>query len=159
MSVALTFDEHLSMVWEQVALGCDEVITSTFGASLSRDWGAVFQALRAEGVRARVIVGVAPSVKDVNEVGRRLVEVARVLTLWPTVQYRLRHRHHAKLWAFKRDGRWDSAIVGGRNLTDSGWADLSFLVGRRDAGAAALEFDKWWAAYDWKIRPDSERRR
>lgn len=53
-----------------------------------------------------------------------LQRIERHIEHWPEIDWRLTTKHHAKMMIF--DNKY--AILGGRNLTGSGFEDLSFLT-------------------------------
>lgn len=59
---------------------------------------------------------------------------------WPEFDWRFTHDHHAKYFCFIKSNRVVGAIAGSRNLGDSNWEEVSFVVEREQAKLLAKRF-------------------
>jgi len=147
--VATTLDEHWDMVWTELEAGVEQVAISTFGTNRHTQAGEVFWALNDQQIPCRVLIGAA-STEDADRIGQ-LLTAMRVSYL-KHVRYKMTMMHHMKLWLFWRGDAPRVALIGGRNLTNSGWMDVTVRVTRQtQVRKLTSVFDRCWRQAKWRV--------
>lgn len=116
-----------------------------------------------EKTKVQVLVGVAPyrSCKDKGKVhcqdcyeayGKNITRILMHARRWPNIDWRFRSELHLKCTIFNWEGGTPKGTIikqeilgGGRNLTDSDWADVSFNLPRNTHDAVTGYFNEQWS--------------
>ena len=70
----------------------------------------------------------------------RKAMLKRAMQRWPTYNWRISEDSHLKCAGFEKRGSPYAIITGGRNLTDSGFSDLTLVVPKRQRKAIKDHF-------------------
>lgn len=89
---------------------------------------------------SRVLVGLGPSLGE--DVPRRLTNCQE---FFPFVMWKTKANCHLKCWIFHYRNGTVKALVGGRNLGDSEWADVSVFLDHRDSKRLLQFYESLWA--------------
>lgn len=99
----------------------------------------LFQMISNTTVGSRVLIGT--SSRTASSLQRRLTNSAEY---FPVLQWKTKGDIHLKCWIFFWPNQRKTALVGGRNIGDSEWADVSVWVDGGDAHRLSIFYDDLW---------------
>lgn len=147
-----TYEDYIRAIDAKLRLDPTEVWIATFSiqAGISSR-GQVFRSsignlvtrVSTNTENSRMLVGVNPD----DRIGMRKVEAAAYQ--WRSIAFRTRPDSHLKCWIFFYGKGNPCALIGGRNLSDSRWHDLSLWAPRqKDVKELIRQYDKIWKSAD-----------
>jgi hypothetical protein len=119
---------------------------SARGGIYQTDSYKLLQIVNELEVDSRVLVGVGPTCGE--DLPKRLTNCAEHFR---SIEWRTRPNCHLKCWIFHRRSGEVKALVGGRNLGDSEWADVSVWLPHKDAAWLLRFYDTLWASA-WRVK-------
>jgi hypothetical protein len=150
MDILFTTDLYHQHILKYAELNPDTVFIATFGlyAGILDDgrdvtsWTTnksheILDIIEAHCSKVYVLVGI-PSLIFCDK-GKKCVDcvekyikycdrIVKTAQHWPSFKWKFSQNNHSKYCGFMKSGKPIGAIVGGRNFTDSDWADVSFDV-------------------------------
>lgn len=169
MSIFITNEEHHGYITECLNLQPKQIVISTFGlyAGLlwdgrdTREWGQKYYSATREQLElmrkvknVQILVGITDyySCKldksqcidcEVKFV-RGLFRLAAHIDAFPEFQWRISNMLHLKCAMFFYDDKSQKGVAGGRNFTDSGWADVTFEMTKPQITTVTKTFIDLW---------------
>lgn len=144
-----TYPDYITSLQHELSHRPKRVWISTYGFNVGiAETGNVFcrspsyqliEQVSKKTTGSRILIGIAP--KFNNSLSRKLTNSAE---FFPTIQWRTRSNQHLKCWIFFHLDGTKRALVGGRNLGDSDWADVSVWINGKDAQRLQAFYDSLW---------------
>lgn len=165
----VTNEEHNRFITECIEARPDRIVISTFGLWAgfmydgrdTREWGEKYRSATREQLElmrkipnVQILVGISDyySCKldksrcmdcEVKFV-RGLLRLAAHIDAFPEFQWRISNMLHLKCAMFFYDDKTQKGVAGGRNFTDSGWADVTFEMTKPQIVTVAKTFIDLW---------------
>lgn len=136
IKIARTLDEHWEMIRDITIPGCDLFI-ATFGVGISHE------AQKSMNMASKVCILIGTPEGGLTPGHQGSLNVYATKLKNTECQFRSNKKSHMKCWIARSKGKvW--AVVGGRNLCNSTFHDMSVLLERRPARLVLKHFNEAW---------------
>lgn len=141
-----TYNDYVLSILEHLDRAPSKIYVSTYNLQIGisarggvydkSDSHRVVRAINESTKGSRILVGLPPHADAVNK-------LTNSAEYFGNIFWKYRVDCHLKCWIFFYKTTTE-AIIGGRNLGDSSWHDVSLWLGQKDSRKLATYFDQLW---------------
>lgn len=142
-----TYNDYVLSILEHLDRSPVKVYVSTYNLQIGisarggvydkSDSHRIVRAIDTNTKGSRILVGL-PAFGDA------IAKLTNSAEYFGNVLWKYRTDCHLKCWIFFYQKGIVEALVGGRNLGDSSWADMSLWLGQKDSKKLSTYFDQLW---------------
>lgn len=144
------YDNYVKAIWDELLKKPNEVWISSFGCNTgvsgrggTYTYSQTFKMvdwINRNTKSSRILIGT-----PTHSVDSYLNRLTFNAEYFGNIRWRYELDIHLKCWIFHFD-KTISALVGGRNLGDSGWSDISLFTTKTEAKQLARFYNKLWTS-------------